>query len=393
MLRLSTYLSISFEHRKNIELDQYDYGYLFFYELASLEVEKPYNNNLFNGVRDLTNETKNFLLNDPVGKKKCASFIINWLIPSLQTLTIDDYYEKIRSIISSDESISDKNKNTLIKPYKEEKYEIFLCKSFMYAISKDNINVKDKIDPDDLEYILEANKLCSNCGKSIEVKKNKKTAYKYGIVSIFPEFLELSKKGYFLSIAGKEPTDYSHRSNKICCCCSCADDYECSPTTDMFIKLRNKKEIYIKKENENSVLEKAKLDDELETILVNLHKIKSFSEIEEFRTTPLTLKEKIESNELLRLTIKNDVENYYNYIRQKLSDLDDLDSEFKIIGSQFQICYEKLAKIMTDQEEIFNRIIKWVLDELHLSEQYNIAARIIVSFFVQNCEVFDEISK
>ena len=105
------------------------------------------------------------------------------------------------------------------------------------------------------------------------------------------------------------------------------------------------------------------------------------------------MKEKIDKNEPLRLTIKNDVESYYNYTRKMLSDLDDAGDEFTVIASQFQICYKKLAKVMDDQEEIYNRIIKWVLDELKLTNKYATAARIIVSFFVQNCEVFDEISK
>lgn len=126
---------------------------------------------------------------------------------------------------------------------------------------------------------------------------------------------------------------------------------------------------------------------------MNLRNIRKFSEIADFRKKPLELKEKIDENEPLRLTIKNDVESYYNYTRKMLSDLDDAGDEFTVIASQFQICYKKLAKVMDDQEEIYNRIIKWVLDELKLTDKYATAARIIVSFFVQNCEVFDEISK
>jgi hypothetical protein len=63
-----------------------------------------------------------------------------------------------------------------------------------------------------------------------------------------------------------------------------------------------------------------------------------------------------------------------------------------VIASQFQICYQKLASIMKDQEEIYNRIITWVLNELGLGTKYQTPAKIVVSFFVQNCEVFDEIS-
>ena len=69
------------------------------------------------------------------------------------------------------------------------------------------------------------------------------------------------------------------------------------------------------KENASSALAKAKLDEEVGEILSRLKEIKSFDELADFRKIPLELKEKIDNNETLRQTIKNDVEGYYNYIR------------------------------------------------------------------------------
>jgi hypothetical protein len=392
LLRLSSFLNLSFNHRLKLSDDQYTFGYSFFYELAELEVEKPYNNNLFNGVRDLTNNTKTSILSTDEGKKKAAKFITNWLIPSIQPLTFHDFLSCIVSLIENDETISDKNKKDLLKLFSDGKNDVFLYKSFMYAIAKENIDIKSTIAVDDAEFVFEANKKCSLCNTSIEVKKSKGTAYKYGITNIFPEGLSNSLKSDFIKIH-KEPADYYHRSNKICCCIACADDYEATPTTDKFIKLLSKKEHYNKTNQANSCLERAKLDEQLNSILKELKNLKSFDDIADFRKTPLELKDKIIDNEPLRLTIKTDVDSYYNYLRKQLSDLDDVGSEFRIIASQFQICYEKLLKVMSDQEDIYNRIIKWVLEELGFTEKYYTAARIIVSFFVQNCEVFDEISK
>jgi len=392
LLRLSSFLNLSFSHRLRPSDDQYTFGYNFFYELAGIEIEKPYNNNLFNGVRGLTADTKTFILSTAAGKKKCSLFITSWLIPSLQPLSINDYYSSIVSVINSDDTISTKTKSDLLNSYNVGKYDKFLFDSLMYAIFKDNVDTKSTIEVDDAEFVFEANKKCSLCGSSIEVKKTKTTAYKYGITNIFPEGLSPSLKTNFIAI-GKEPFDYNHRSNKICCCTACADDYESTPTTDKFIKLLNKKDFYNKVAVANSSLERAKLDDQLSTVLSKLRNIHSYDEIADFRKIPLELKEKINGNEPLRLSIQSDVEDYYNYLRNELSNLDDVGSEFKIIASQFQITYEKLTQVMTDQEEIYNRIIKWVLDEMGLTDKYTTAVRIIVSFFVQNCEVFDEISK
>lgn len=392
MLRLSSFLNLSFNHRLKLSDDQYTFGFNFFYELTELEVEKPYNNNLFNGVRDLTNNTKTSILTTDIGKKKAANFITAWLIPSIQPLTFHDFLSSIISTIENDETISIKNKNFLLKPFEGGKNDVFLYRSLMYAIAKENIDIKSSIAVDDTEFVFESNKKCSLCNTPIEVKKSKGTAYKYGITNIFPEGLSSSLKSNFIKIH-KEPADYYHRSNKICCCIACADDYEATPTTDKFIRLLSKKEHYNKTNEANSSLRRAKLDEELNSILKELKNLKSFDDIADFRKIPLELKDKIVDNEPLRLSIKMDVESYYNYLRQQLSDLDDVGSEFRIIASQFQICYEKLLKIMSEQEDIYNRIIKWVLEELGFTEKYYTAARIVVSFFVQNCEVFDEIPK
>ena len=160
-----------------------------------------------------------------------STFNLSWLISS------------IVSIIENDDTISDKSKNGLLKPLKDGKHDVFLYKSFMYAIAKENIDIKSTIEVDDAEFVFESNKKCSLCNTSIEVKKGKKTAYKYGITNIFPEGLSSKLKSDFSSIR-REPFDYYHRSNKICCCVSCADDYEATPTTDKFIKLINKKDFY-----------------------------------------------------------------------------------------------------------------------------------------------------
>ena len=392
MLRLSSFLNLSFRHRLKPSDDQYTFGFDFIFELTGTEIEKPYNNNLFNGVRGLTVDVKTYVLLTDSGKKRSIHFIKNWLIPSIQPLRIDDYYQSIVSVINIDETISEKTKNTFLKSYIDGKYEKFLLETLMYAISKDNVDIKSTIEVDDAEFVFEVNKKCSLCGSSIEVKKSKTAAYKYGITSIFPEGLSPSIKTDFVAIK-KEPADFNHRSNRICCCTTCADDYESNPTTDKFIKLLRKKDLINKTNAANSSLERARLDDELNIVLTSLKNIKSYDEIADFRKIPLELKEKIVENEPLRKSIQSDVDDYYNYLRKQLSDLDDVGSECKIIGSQFQISYEKLSKVMTDQEEIYNRIILWVLEELELTDKYYIAVRIIVSFFVQNCEVFDEISK
>ena len=85
---------------------------------------------------------------------------------------------------------------------------------------------------------------------------------------------------------------------------------------------------------------------------------------------------------------------YYHFVRKHLSELDDAGSNFKIIANQVQNYYLKLARSKgKSQSDIYYDIVDWIMHKLSLSNDYRIACEIVVSFFVQNCEVFDEISK
>lgn len=391
MLRLSNYLYLSFQYRLDLTVDQYTFVYNFFYGLVGLKPEKPYANNLFNGVRDLTASSKTEILASE-NKKRCLSFVNEWLIPSLQKINIADYFLKLESIISSDESIAPKIKDSFKKLYDENKIDVFLANALLYVVSKNNISSKKEIPVEDMELVFEVNKKCPICGKALVLTKSKIPMYRYGITNIFPPCLSSEKESAFVSIAPK-PVDFNHKSNKICLCDCCASDYEECPTSDKFRIMVDKKYYLAQKATIDSSLDKAKLDEEIITVLSSLKNIKSFDGLAKFREKPLELKQKIYDNENLKEDIDDDVKKYYHFIRKQLSDLDDCDSEFRIIASQFQICYQKLSKSLTDQEEIYYKIVDWVLSELKLTDKYRTSSKIVVSFFVQNCEVFDEISK
>ncbi len=108
---------------------------------------------------------------------------------------------------------------------------------------------------------------------------------------------------------------------------------------------------------------------------------------------PYNVKKKIEpQNSLLLNDIKNDVVNYYTHIENLFKEASKENSSF----------FDKLAKAIKfasdnyiaqglTQQTIVNNMISWIKSRA-LSENET-ACRIMVAFFIQNCEVFHEITK
>ena len=86
--------------------------------------------------------------------------------------------------------------------------------------------------------------------------------------------------------------------------------------------------------------------------------------------------------------IKNDNDLYYNYIKEYLSQLESFKISFKRVALEVSDCYLALTKITDDQDEIFNQLVDWIMTSQALHASYRNAAHIVISFFVQNCEVF-----
>lgn len=396
MLNIGVFLTLVYEYKADATYEQYQYGIDFFDALSKTMPfpEKPYINNLFNGVRDLTKDVKKELVSDAKGKAQCKKFVSIWLVKTLQTATVHDLLTKFVNIINSDETIADRTKTSLKKGYVANDYVKFLADVLVYSITQNNVQNLTMIPAVDMEFFTDCNQVCSICGKPLKLHKAKKTMYRYSIIQIFPEGLSQTKFDEF-SLISTPPVDFHHKNNRICVCDVCGDDYAALPTAETYRLLIDKKERQLLQNETVSMMHTSELDTKIADILGKLNDLDFDSaEYKALRTKPLTIKEKIESDEILRRKIINDSQSYYHFVRKHLSELDDAGNNFKIIANQVQNYYLKL--VMTkgkSQSDIYYDIVEWIMHKLSLSNDYRIACEIVVSFFVQNCEVFDEISK
>ena len=86
------------------------------------------------------------------------------------------------------------------------------------------------------------------------------------------------------------------------------------------------------------------------------------------------------------------VTNYYPYIRDCFKEMEGVDG-FRLTALSLQIksCFIKLDALSDNKADIFDELVAWVMRKT-LSTS-NDACEAVVSFFVQNCEVFHEITE
>ena len=63
---------------------------------------------------------------------------------------------------------------------------------------------------------------------------------------------------------------------------------------------------------------------------------------------------------------------------------------FNVFSMQIKLCYLKECTHGRSQQEVYNAIVEWLKNMTNGSRD---ACDVIVSFFVQNCEVFNEIAE
>ena len=120
--------------------------------------------------------------------------------------------------------------------------------------------------------------------------------------------------------------------------------------------------------------------------LIDLEKMESL------QYAPHDIKEKIEPE---YVTIKNDVSSkvsmYYGFIEEQLHQRDGINGfDFDGLAMSVRHCYKNLSKQGLSQDHIYSQMALWV--QRMTGCENLVACQILVAFFVQECEVFDEIA-
>ncbi len=355
-------------------------------------VDSTYLSRIWNGEREIAKDIRE-KCEFPSNKRALYDLFKTVIVDDIAEPPKDDYFDKLASLIDNDETITASKKKSLQNQFESGDHGKYLANVFMYALNKPNKGYVTKLDFDDGRLFEEVDQRCPLCDEPLFKKRTDRTLYFFSIVKIFPEIASETKKADFESIHPK-PADQNDIKNKICLCNSCAENYMFNPTTDIYDRLyRFKKRAIVNKGIVASA--STRLDEEIKDILGNLKECDTEADsFKRLRMKPLKIVNKIyPDNRLLIKAIKDDNNAYYNYIKENLSQLDSYKISFRKVAHEVADCFLGLAQATDDQDAIYNGLIQWILDTQMLPESYRNAAHIVISFFVQNCEVFDEITE
>ena len=113
----------------------------------------------------------------------------------------------------------------------------------------------------------------------------------------------------------------------------------------------------------------------------------------ELAYNPLTIDKKIETKyTMLKKDVKNNVVNYYSYIKEQFKELSQSDASlFDRLAKEVKYRSDNLINEGNSQEVVFNKLVDWLKEKATTTQET--ACRAIIAFFVQNCEVFYEITE
>ena len=264
---------------------------------------------------------------------------------------------------------------------------------FKKIIQSDNYLVKRK-NPSQLDCILflqEVNYVCPLCGKLLKHGKQKKDNKLYEIAHIYPN--SPTKEQYEtlkgLERLGKNSEDLK---NKIALCKDCHDTQDYHTTKEDYLNLLKKKKHFLQFKELKEATITLGLEDEITIIVNKLSNIQK-EDIEGLVYTPVKLTNKFLPNEYIVMDeIQSKVTRYYTLIREQFKNIEGKNNfTFETLAGQIRSCFVKMNKISDNKEDIFRYITNWIKEKTCSESEF--ACQIIVSFFVQNCEVFNEITE
>lgn len=245
----------------------------------------------------------------------------------------------------------------------------------------------------DYAHLLEVGGVCPLCGKYLLASKGKSKSKLYQIAHIYPNspLEEQQKTLSGLERLGETCEDFN---NKIALCKDCHGIYDDSVTKEEYLKLVAIKKQLLKNAHMKIEVSNQNLEDEIVLVLNSLNKVTADTLKEvNLKYKGVKIKNKFEEDyQILRIKIESYVCEYYNFISEVFKNLETVDKiNFNIIASEINTSYLKCQKENNDKNAIFNALSHWLQSKIEGASVE--ACEVVIAFFVQNCEVFDEITK
>ena len=307
------------------------------------------------------------------------------VMPDLNPHLKDDTIDKMVKLISIDMTIPESKKKSLMAFHETGDDATFLAEVFLYALNRPNKKQSNTVEYQDAPLLAEANYECPLCHKKLVDSIKGQAVKKYRITQVFPAGLKEETAAEFAAVY-PIPLKLDALDNLIALDEDCAERYLLSPTAEEYGKLHEIKTQLTKNYAAKLSVNDVQLEDDIRTILSALGTIKNASELAELEYEALRIDEKFDAeNFILKNETQMQVVTYYRYIEKVFSNSN---ADFDMIASEIKVSSMKLEKAGLSQQDVISQLSEWIRNKAGLGTESLLACNIVVSFFIQNCEVF-----
>lgn len=243
-------------------------------------------------------------------------------------------------------------------------------------------------DAQNVALLSQVSRICPLCSEPLFYKKDGKSFKNYEIAHIYPLNPTPEEKA-LLEHEGRLSDDVNDENNVIPLCEICHGKFDKPRTVEEYRMLFEMKKRLIERSGQEAIWKRYAIEEEIGKIIESIYDDPSLAEDAEIEFVPKEVDEKLDST-ISRPTknkIKNNVREYFVFIKNKFSELDGAELDLsEIISLQIKTYYLKQKNMGLNQQVIFENIVAWI--HAKTKPKTNDAAEILASFFIQNCEIF-----
>lgn len=239
----------------------------------------------------------------------------------------------------------------------------------------------------------EVNGFCPLCTKSLMYKKENRLEKNINIAHIYPHSPK-PEELIILNNVEQLSNNLEDIKNVICLCPECHLKFDKPRTLEEYNKVLHIKKTLLKKRKLQEEFYSYKIEEEIKQILNVLSSDNNSNSNDvklEYNPKIIDNKTNETIEKLTRQKIKYHVSEFFHIVKREFQNIDAVNSNKATqIAIQIKSFYYKASEINNNQESIYNYLVEWLDKKTNISIE---ASSIVISYFVQNCEVFDVISE
>lgn len=314
--------------------------------------------------------------------KKLASTIVYRLTPEILIERINERSKTSRSLLADDLRGYDASLNADNVAKAVAGWLVEIIRQSAGMVSQTELQKQQQLQlATDLklrygDYLLgETDGFCPfpGCGRQLSVSQNGKLMHSYEV--------SLIEKG-------KAAT----QDNLIALCPQCHATYQIDDNKKLTKSLKDIKSILTTHKQSVHLLDNLPLEKGIVGVIGKIKKLGE-KELSDASLDPKEIKQKLNPAQdmALYIAVNGYVTTYFRRIREIMVNLDKRgEIDYDEIQDQIHAFYKRLMKANKSRSEIFNEIV----GKIHrVTLQDELYCQIVVSYFVQSCEVFDAITK